>query len=204
MPSRHLRTISTWAVPVAALCAGLALGRASNLPLVGAAHAETSFSPIQRLLAEDEIRNKLALYGLYADGSGAGGPPRDMQAMAQTLMAPDVVSEIHRADGAPPTIYKGRDFISRTPPETRAPGVAGRHYLVSTVFDDVTATTAHTRTAAVYFDASKTLTGADCAKAGEGACGGKPLRTVMWVYQMTWTKTPQGWLIARNVLHDDN
>jgi hypothetical protein len=202
---RDLRKHWIWGAPVIALCTGLALGHGVPWRPFSAARADsTDLAPMQRLLAEDEIRNKIAAYGLYADGDGSGGHPRDLAAMAQTMMAPDVVTELYRATGGPPIVYKGRDFIARTPPENKVVGVAGRHYLVSTVFDDVSATAAHTRTAAAYFDASKNMIGADCKKAGEGACGGKPLRTVMWVYHMTWTKTPQGWMIARNVLRDDN
>jgi hypothetical protein len=189
-------------IVLAAFCSGLLASH-----LAAPARAAAGFSPVEKLLAEDEIRQKVALYGLYADGSGPGGEPRDLKAMAETLMTPDVVSEIHRAAGGPPKIMTGRDFISKTPAENdpdKARRIAGRHYLVATVFDDVSASVAHTRTTAVYFDATKTALGPPCAVPGENACGGAPVRTIMWVYQMTWTKTPDGWQISRNVLRDDN
>jgi hypothetical protein len=202
------RKTSSWGGALIALCVGLVAGhQLSTGQSFTAAYAATSLTPVDKLLAEDEIRQQIALYGLYADGDGAGGNPRDLRKMADTLMTPDVVSEIYVARGGPPRILTGRDIVAKSPPENdpdRAKRIAGRHYLVATVFDDVSATTAETRTTAVYFDATKNQVGGDCAKAGEGACGGQPVKTVMWVYHMTWKHTPQGWQISRNVLRDDN
>jgi hypothetical protein len=194
-----------WGAPSAAFAAGLMLGHLPAGSLAGAAPATTPVSPFERLVAEDDIRQKIALYGLYADGDGADGRPRDLKTLAYDLMTPDVVSEIHTAQGGPPKVLAGRDVVAKSPPENDpelAHRVAGRHYLFSTVFDDVSATTAHTRTASVYFDATKNTGGVDCAKTND--CAGKPVKTIMWVYQMTWRKTPEGWQIARNVLRDDN
>lgn len=163
--------------------------------------------PLERLLIEDDIRQRIALYGLYTDGDGAGGRPRDLHALAYELMTADVVSEIHRARGGAPVILKGRDVVANSRPEIdpdRARLIAGRHYVLNTVFDSVSRSRVVTRTPAVYFDASRNLIGDDCASAGLDACGGRPLRTVMWIYEMHWRKTPEGWQIERNVLRDDN
>lgn len=110
-------------------------------------------------------------------------------------MTADVVSEIHPANGSKPIIHNGRDVVAQSPAEVdpeRVKRIAGRHYLINTVFDTVTSTTALTQTNAVYFDATKNQIGPKCRAEKDGDCGGTPVRTVMWVYEMTW-KTPQGW-----------
>lgn len=188
----------------AVFCGSLAVSAQSTA--VGSA-AQATQTPLERLLIEDEIRQKITLYGLYADGDGAGGKPRDLRTLADTLLTPDVISEIHRATGGAPTILKGREVVANSRPEIdsdRARMIAGRHYVLNTVFDEITATHAVTRTPAVYFDATRNVVGADCAAAGYDGCGGRPIRTVMWVYEMHWRKTPDGWQIERNVLRDDN
>jgi hypothetical protein len=207
MPSARTQKRLRWGVPLAAFCAGLLASQIAGVRLSTPAQAATGLSPLERLLIKDEIRDKITLYALYADGDGVGGKPRDLRTLADTLMTPDVVSEIHLADGSPPKFLKGRDVVAASPPEndpSLAKRIAGRHYMVSTVFDDVSPTTVHTRTASVYFDATKNYGGANCGKPGEGACQGVPVKTIMWVYHMTWTKTPQGWQISHNTLRDDN
>lgn len=184
-----------WGAPLALLCAGCAAPVVKGMP------------PLERLLIQDEIRQKLVLYGLYADGDGPGGSPRDLRKLADTLMTPDVVSEIYLVKGGPPLILEGREIVANTPPEVateRAKAIGGRHYLIGAVFDEVTPTTVRTRTPAVYFDATKNLIGTDCRKLGEDSCAQKPVKTVMWVYHMTWRRTQQGWQISKNVLRDDN
>ena len=192
------RRFRFWLFLLAALSISLAAGAASRT---------AALAPLDRLLIEDDIRQRIGLYALYADGDGAGGRPRDLRTMADTLLTPDVVSEIHRANGGAPIILKGREIVAASRPEIdpgRAHLIAGRHYLLTTVFDEITPTTAVTRTPAVYFDATRNLVGADCATAGYDACGGRPIRTVMWIYEMHWRKTADGWQIERNILRDDN
>lgn len=189
----------------------LVLAGLSMMAHAGAAAAPRAAAsapgPLERLLIEDDIRQRIALYGLYTDGDGAGGRPRNLHALAYELMTADVVSEIHRSRGGPPVFLKGRDVVANSRPEIdpdRARLIAGRHYVLDTVFDTVTRSRAVTRTPAVYFDATRNLIGDACASAGSDACGGRPIRTVMWIYEMHWRKTEQGWQIERNVLRDDN
>jgi hypothetical protein len=195
-----------WMALLAAAGAGMAVGQVFDLP--GAiARPAPGLTPLERLMIQDEIRQKLVLYALYADGDGPGGRPRNLRALADTLMTPDVVSEVHLVTGGEPAIFTGREIVARTPPEIPpelAATVGGRHYLFSPVFDEVTPSRVVTRTPAIYFDATKKLHGAECRTMGPDACGQKPLKTVMWIYEMSWRKTPQGWQIARNILRDDN
>jgi hypothetical protein len=203
----RIETLRRWGLTVAAVCAAWGAGRLSSPDLVAHAGPSAGATPLERLLIEDDIRQKIVLYSLYADGDGVGGRPRDLRTLADTLMTPDVVSESYPANGGAPLILNGRDVVAQSHAELdpdRARRVAGRHYLINTVFDSVTPTTAETRTPAVYFDATRNLVGSKCHPAHEGDCGGTPVRIVLWVYHMSWRKTPQGWQIARNVLRDDN
>lgn len=197
------RRPSQWIMTLAAL------GAVFTVDLGGAAIAQpaAALTPLERLLIQDDIRQRIILYALYADGGGPGGEPRNLRKLADTLMTPDVVSEIHLATGGKPLIFTGRELVANTPPEIEpalAATVGGRHYMVGTVFDLVTPTLVKTRTPAVYFDATKNLHGAKCKTMGKDACGQKPVKTVMWVYEMTWVNTPDGWQISRNILRDDN
>ena len=207
MSYSSIRTISCWSLPVLCVVASFFGARLWSVDVIAEARATMPLSPLGRLLIEDDIRQRIALYGMYTNGDGPGGRPRDMQSLATTLVTPDVVSEIHPANGGDPLFLKGRGIFSDAPNEVdpeRAKKIAGRHYLVATVFDSVTPTTAETRTTAVYFDATRNVVGPTCKPATDGDCGGTPVRIVMWVYQMSWRNTPDGWQIYRNILRDDN
>ena len=196
-----------WVLPVIALGTGLVVVGAPGLSAPAIARSVKALPPLERLLIQDDIRQRLVLYGLYADGDGPGGRPRNLRRLADTLMTADVVSEIHLVTGGAPLIFTGRELVANTPPEVDpeiAATIGGRHYLFSPVFDEVTPTRVVTRTPAVYFDATKNLYGSKCRMMGKDACGQKPVKTVMWIYEMTWVKTPDGWQISRNILRDDN
>ncbi|WP_439486876.1 hypothetical protein [Blastomonas fulva] len=207
MTDTVIRKTAKWIIPATALLGGMLLGQSGWLEPAANAQTAESLTPLERLLIQDDIRQKIVLYGLYADGDGPGGRPRDLRTLAYTMMTPDVVSEIHLVTGGKPLIFTGRELVANTPPEIDpelAATVGGRHYLIDTVFDEVTPTRVRTRTPAVYFDATKNLHGAKCRTMGPDACGQKPVKTVMWVYEQTWVKTPDGWQIKRNILRDDN
>lgn len=195
-----------WVLPTVALIAGVTGTAAWMSGSAADARITAKMTPLERLLIQDDIRQRIGLYGLYTDGDGPGGRPRDLHALAYTLMTPDVVSEIHPAN-APSFLLTGREVVAKTPREIdpdRAHRIAGRHYLLSTVFDRVTPTEVITRTPAVYFDATKNPVGPTCKPAKDGDCGGTPVKTIMWIYEMHWRKTAEGWQIARNILRDDN
>ena len=169
--------------------------------------ADAKLSPIDRLIAEDEIRQDMALYALLADGDGIKG--KDTRTLADKMMAPDVVTEIYYPLAKAPLKLIGRDAVAGpTPivPAVPAPvaSTIKRHYMVETYFEDLTATTARTITTAVHFNLTRNLVGKDCANQGPGACGGIPARITMWTYHMTWAKTPAGWQVTYNGLHMDN
>jgi hypothetical protein len=207
MTQRFVRKFPRWLIAVAFLTGGVAVGQTVDLGGVAVAQPPKQLSPLDRLLIQDDIRQRIIRYALYADGDGPGGAPRNLRRLADELMTADVVSEIHLVTGGKPLIFTGRELVAKTPsevPPELAATVGGRHYMVGTVFDLVTPTLVKTRTPAVYFDATKNINGSKCRTMGEGACGQKPVKTVMWVYEMTWVNTPNGWQISRNILRDDN
>jgi hypothetical protein len=196
--------ISRWSIALLAIVAAIYAGRVSVTGFAGSAKAANGMSPVDRLIAEDDIRQRLSLYALYADGDGVN--PMDTPALAEKLMTPDVVSKSYPANGGPPRILNGRAPVAGTNPRQMPPvdrPSAGRHYLVQTYFDEVTPTTAKTRSTALYFDVTRNLVGPDCKAAGPDACGGKVVSSALWVYHMTWKKTADGWQIVENLLYDD-
>jgi hypothetical protein len=127
---------------VATLAAALALGAAMLASGAARAQAKTpapaALSPVEKLVAEDDIRQKLALYGLLADGDGVTGP--DIRALADQVMTPDVWTDLYFPDGSLQVHTVGRDqAISTSTPDLKKLGpIAQRHYMVSTYFDEVT------------------------------------------------------------------
>ena len=203
----QIKNVQRLNMTVVAVAAGWLGGHLTSVGLASTAQAAAPLASLTRLVIEDDIRQRVALYGMYVDGDGMDGRRRDLRALADTLMTPDVVSEVHPANGSTTIVLTGRDVVAKSRPELdpeHANRITGRHYLINTVFDSVTATAALIRTTAVYFDATKNLVGDTCAVAGPNACGGIPVKTYMWVYEMQWRKMPEGWQIYKNILRNDN
>lgn len=163
-------------------------------------------SPIDRLIAKEDIRQQIALYALLADGDGV--KPKDPRTLADKMMTADVVTEIYRPGEPTPIRMIGRDAVAGPPRDPAAPPVVApsvsRHYLVETYFEDLTATTAKTITTAVHFEVERSQPGKKCTLFGKDACPVKAQRTTMWTYQMKWVKTSEGWQMAYNGLYFDN
>jgi hypothetical protein len=51
---------------------------------------------------------------------------------------------------------------------------------------------------------TRNLLGADCAKGGPDACGGRVVSAMTTVYLNDWIKTPNGWRMSRNVIRRDD
>ena len=151
-------------------------------------------SPIDRLIARDEIRQQIALFALLADGDGVR--PKDTRALADRIMAPDVVVEIFRPGDLLPITMLGRAAVAG-PPLVAPPAepTVARHYMVETYFEELTSGTARTITTAVHFRLTR---------ASDGIDGGLPTKITMVTYHMTWRKAAEGWLVTYNGLHADN
>lgn len=192
--------------PVSTVAAAFAFGAAmlASSAAVAQAKAPAALSPVEKLVAEDDIRQKLALYGLLADGDGVAGP--DIRALAHQVMTPDVWTDLYYPDGSLQVHTVGRDqAISTSTPDLKRLGpIANRHYMVSTYFDEVTPTTAKTRTTTIWLFVTRDLLGADCAKGGPDACGGRVVSAMTTVYHNDWVKTAEGWRMSRNVIRRDD
>ena len=180
---------------------GLGDGRSPSLGSSSFAQAAVSSAVLERLTAEDDIRQRLALYALYIDGDGVHR--KSIRALADTLMTPEAVTEIFPANGGPPQRFAGRDEIAAIPQPRSSNAVAGRHYIVQTSFDKVTPNTAETRSIALHFEMSRNVVGPRCVPQTQ-QCGGRVIQGNMWTYHMTWRKTADGWQVAYNALYVDN
>ena len=213
----EIQLSSRWIMAGLALAVGLIVGRESMTGLARPAQAAGMMAPIERLIAEDEIRQQVALYGLLADGDGLDR--KNVRALADKIMTPDTINEIYPVTG-PIAEMRGRDAVGgpvRRPPApaaatavpvppappTSPATTAGRHFLVSTYFDEITPTEARTRTTAIHFDMTKNMIGPECRKSGEDACGGRVVKGSMWVYHTIWIKTAEGWQMSANRLRND-
>ena len=101
---------------------------------------------IESLLARESIREALANYSMLLDGDGAG---RDPQQWANRLFTADATFVLHQPDGKEQYRIEGREKIGSTFGRPASPKVAVRHFMVNTVFDEVTSTSAKTRTSAL-------------------------------------------------------
>ena len=147
------------------------------------ARASAGMSPLDRLVAESEIREQMARFELYADGDGVQG--RDFRQLADQLHAPEFTIG--------PRKMTRDEMVEESSAQVFDPTLISRHYLVSTSFDELTASTAKTRTTALFMRLTRNMLGADCKKAGEDACGGRVVHAAVWVYHDSWAKTAAGW-----------
>lgn len=197
---------SRWGAPLVATALAIGLIAVGANQFIPRADAAASLTALDRLIIEDDIRQRIETYALLADGDGI--QRKDIAKLANTLMTPDVVSEIYAVGSKTPIRLEGR--ARHAGPEVNPPLaaekpdlIAGRHYLVGTLFDQVSATEVRTRTSALHLDVTKNILGADCKKAGEDACGGRVVSATMWMYHMVWVKTAEGWQIKYNGLRRD-
>lgn len=145
---------------------------------------------LDRLVTEDAIRQQIALYGLLADGDGKN--PASIRQLADKILAPDVVTDMVDAHGKNILHTVGREAVvsSTHVRDTQGP-VAIRHNFVSTYFDEVTPTTAKTRSLILFVAltkdgvAPKCLTGGSCESPLKGAGS--------YIYHDEWRKTADGW-----------
>ena len=147
---------------------------------------------IDVLLIEDQIRQRLALYSLLADGDGLA--PRNFRALTDTIFTPDVVIDVYAADGKLTAHIQGREQLYARASAPKPDGnTTVRHFMVSTYFDEVSRMTAKTRTVSMAVRVTATVAGKICVSAEDSSCGGRVTQTEMLVYHDTWAKTSSGW-----------
>lgn len=159
-------------------------------------------SPVEKLVAQNEITQQITLYTLLVDGDGVTKP--NPRVWADRLFTDDAVFETYGADGTLRARQSGREEIYKNLAQSPAlpPGVFGRHFNVATYFDELTATTAKVRTVTTMLTGTQRKpTG--CEKLGDEACGGRTIRATGFVYHDTFTKTADGWKKSYSVIRSD-
>ena len=178
-------------------CGALAI----SVLLAGFSAAAPVLSPVEKLVIENDINQQIILYGLLADGDGTSG--KDVRGLADKTLAPDVVTDVILPGGKVISHTTTSEAVVASTPALVDRPSAGRHFMVATYFDEVTASTAKTRTTTLYIEAIKN-TGPGCETRGPDACGGRVTHAVTLVYHDTWKKTASGWKKTQSALYRDN
>jgi hypothetical protein len=130
---------------------------------------------------------------------------KNIRGLVDQIMTPDVWTDLYYPDGSLQVHTVGREAIVTSTPIPKSMGpIANRHYLIATYFDELTPTTAKTRTTMMWMQVTRNLLGADCAKGGPDACGGRVVSAMTTVYHNDWVKTADGWRMSRNVIRRDD
>ena len=152
-------------------------------------------SPLDVLLIKEDLRSQLAKYEMLTDGDGTGHALG--RSWSDTLFVPQAVFEAYGPDGRLDVRWVGQEAIYQKSHEhsvdASAP-VVHRHYLVSTIFDEVSQASARTRSTALIISAAK----------GQGEKEPTSRMVMLLTYHITWVKTSDGWRILRDVLRRDS
>ncbi len=185
---------------VLTLVIGFAAGCAAFMVATREPRAAAAMTVLEQLEAKEEIRQQLVLYGLLAEGDGHH--PRDTNALMEKIMSPDVISEQYFPDGSP--VFpprQGRDENKQyTQPPRDLSKIGEQHYTVGIYFDELTPTTAKTRSQQIFITVSKNTPDDGC----DNTCGGQVKHIQMNDYFDTWAKTPQGWQKVKTVIRSIN
>ena len=152
---------------------------------------------IEAAIARESIREALAQYSMLLDGDGVAP---DARKWADKLFTADAVFESHYPDGAQQIRLEGREAIFKTFGRPGSPEVAARHFMVNTVFDELTPTTAKTRTSALIQVSKRDQ---DCAKKKGILNGGQSVLSAILVYHDSWVLEGGEWKKKLSVLRRD-
>jgi hypothetical protein len=152
---------------------------------------------IESALARESIREALARYSMLLDGDGVG---RDPHAWANKLFTSDATFVLHYPDGSEQYRIEGREKIGATFGRAGSSKVATRHFMVNTVFDELTPTSAKTRTSALIQVSKRDQ---ECAKKEGALNGGQPVLSAIIVYHDTWVLESGEWKKKLSILRRD-
>ncbi len=152
---------------------------------------------IESALARESIREALAHYSMLLDGDGAG---RDPIKWANKLFTSDATFVLHYPDGTEQYRIEGREAIGKTFGRPGSPKTATRHFMVNTVFDELTPASAKTRTSALI---QVSMRDQECGKK-EGALNGvQPVLSAIIVYHDSWVFESGEWKKKLSILRRD-
>jgi len=134
---------------------------------------------------------------MLLDGDGVA---RDARTWADKLFTTDAVFISHYPDGTEQIRIEGREAIYKTFGRAGSPEVAGRHFMVNTVFDELTSTTAKTRTSALIQVSRRDQ---ECARKKGILNGGAPVISAILVYHDTWVLDGSEWKKKLSILRRD-
>jgi hypothetical protein len=173
----------------------------SNSSLVNG-QTDVALSPIEILVEKEAIREQLAQYDLLLAGDGVR---RDGLAWATRLFTQDATFQVFTPDGRMFLNPRNRDeiaqLVGRRPVTTNqqrpspppGPARVTRHFPINTAFDELTRTTARTRTSTLVISVPRI---ADPAIA--------PVITLV-TYHDTWRKEADGvWRKSSTILRNAN
>jgi len=152
---------------------------------------------IESALARESIREALTHYSMLLDGDGAG---RDPITWANKLFTPDATFVLHYPDGSEQYRIEGRDAIGKTFGRPGSPKMATRHFMVNTVFDELTPTSARTRTSALI---QVSMRDQECGKKEGALNGGQPVLSAIIVYHDSWVLEGGEWKKRLSILRRD-
>jgi hypothetical protein len=152
---------------------------------------------VETAITRESIRDALSHYSMLLDGDGV---VRDARKWADNLFTSDAVFILNYPDGAQQLRLEGREAIFNRFGPPGSPAVAGRHFMVNTVFDEVTPTSAKTRTSALIQVSQRDQ---ECAKKEGALNGGKPILSAIIVYHDTWVVDGGEWKKKLSILHRD-
>lgn len=152
---------------------------------------------IESAIARESIREALAQYSMLLDGDGAG---RDPRTWANKLFTPDAVFVLHYPDGTEQYRIEGREALFKTFGRAGSPTMATRHFMVNTVFDELTPTSAKTRTSALIQVSKRDQ---ECARKEGALNGGQPVLSAIIVYHDTWVLDGGEWKKKLSILRRD-
>jgi hypothetical protein len=189
------RQISTWA---------LIIGVAILTPRGAEPQAGAQMSPLDILIAKDQIREQLGQYTLLLDGDGL---TRDPNKWAEKLFTEDATFQsigpdgqlLHGAKGLVGRAEIARTFgggpprtgtSARPPADPTRPQMVFRHYPVDLVFDELTPTSAKTRTSTIIMTGPRNYV----------TPNPPTVNPALVVYHDTWQKTADGWKKSNSIL----
>jgi len=165
--------------------------------------AKSRMSPLDILVAKDEIREQFSRYTLLLDGDGL---TKDPNKWAEELFTPDATFQSIGPEGQllhGPNGLQGRAEIAKTfgggprssnasrpPADPARPQMVFRHYPINVVFDALAPDSAETRTTTIIMTGPRNYV----------APSPPTVSPALVVYHDTWRKTPEGWKKSKSVL----
>lgn len=178
----------------------------SSFPAVAQTKVTGGLSPAQVLVIKDQIREAWAQYTLMHQGDGLTD---EGDKWADRSFTPDAIFQVYSNDGRKLREYRGLEEIRKYNSASIASQgpwkqTPGKHLPIITAYDEVTPTTAKTRTVLVDITVERsTVKGVPDTAPGMKAPG-VPSSVGLAVYHDTWKKQGDVWKKSESILYAAN